>query len=178
MQSNRTSSRQQTDGTAIKTEIVRIRSLKIDDLRGLWRATFKKDVPKALTKDLIARMLIWRLQEQAFGGFDRATLKVLESYAKGQPVVAQRPRRLKPGTELVREYQGERHTVIVMTEGFAWRGITYKSLTTIAKEITGTNWSGPRFFGLRVAEFVPAAAVTSPSARARQRAIGSGAEAS
>lgn len=164
------------DGAALRMEIARIRSLKIDDLRGLWRATFKKDVPKALTKDLVSRMLIWRLQEQAFGGFDRATLKILGSYAKGQPMEAKRLRRLKPGTELVREYQGERHTVIVMTEGFAWRGVTYKSLTTIAKEITGTNWNGPRFFGLRVAEIVSAAAVTSPSPRARQRAVGQGAQ--
>lgn len=171
MRSSRTSSRQQTDGARIKTEIVRIRSLTIDDLRGLWRATFKKDVPKALTKDLVARMLIWRLQEQAFGGFDRATLKILESYAKGQPVVAQR-RRLKPGTELVREYQGERHTVIVMTEGFAWRGVTYKSLTTIAKEITGTNWNGPRFFGLRVIESTATTTATSPLAKPRQRIVG------
>lgn len=151
------------DGAAIRTEIVRIRSLKIDDLRALWRKTFKKEAPQALTKDLVARMLTWRLQEQTFGGIDRATLKILELYAKGQPAEAQRPRRLKPGTELVREYQGERHTVIVMTEGFAWRGTTYKSLTTIAKAITGTNWNGPRFFGLR------GAMESSPQAWVRRR---------
>lgn len=146
-----------TDSAFIKTEIGRIRSLKIDDLRTLWRKTFKKEVSKALTKDLLARMLIWRLQEQAFRGFDRATLKVLESYAKGQPVEAQRLRRLKPGTELVREYQGERHTVIVMKDGFLWRGISYKTLSSIANKITGTNWNGHRFFGLRVIEKAPAA---------------------
>ena len=57
-------------------------------------------------------------------------------------------RRLKPGTVLVREYQGERHTVSVVPGGFAWRETTYPSLSTIARAITGTTWNGPRFFGL------------------------------
>ena len=60
-----------------------------------------------------------------------------------------RPRRLKAGTVLVREYQGERHTVTVMADGFLWGDSTYRSLTTIARAITGTAWSGPRFFGVR-----------------------------
>ena len=144
--------KQQIDNAAIKIEIALIRSLKIDDLRALWRKTFKKEVPNALTKDLIARMLIWRHQEQVFGGFDRTTLKTLESYTKGQPVEAPRLRQLKPGTELVREYQGERHIVIVMKDGFLWQGVPYKTLSSIANKITGTNWNGHRFFGLRVVE--------------------------
>tara|TARA_R110002074_G_scaffold94547_3_gene206399 strand:+ start:14531 stop:15067 length:537 start_codon:yes stop_codon:yes gene_type:complete len=149
--------KQQIDNAAIKIEIALIRSLKIDDLRALWRKTFKKEVPNALTKDLMARMLIWRCQEQVFGGIDRTTLKTLESHAKGQQVETQRLRRLKPGTELVREYQGERHTVIVMKDGFLWQGIPHKTLSSIANKITGTNWNGYRFFGLRVVEKAPAA---------------------
>ncbi len=141
MVSAKHSPKRQTDSTAIKTEIVRIRSLKIDDLRSLWRKTFKKEVLNALTKDLLARMLIWHLQEQAYGGFDRTTLKTLENYAKGQPVEAQRLRRLKPGTELVREYQGGRHTVIVTIEGLAWQGITTKQRALS----TGRNVGGGRF---------------------------------
>jgi hypothetical protein len=58
-------------------------------------------------------------------------------------------RRLKPGAVLVREYQGKRHTVIVVPEGFSWQDATYTSLSTIARTITGTAWNGPRFFGLR-----------------------------
>jgi Protein of unknown function (DUF2924) len=58
------------------------------------------------------------------------------------------PRRLKPGTVLVREYQGERHTVTVVPGGYVWREATYASLSTIARAITGTAWSGPRFFGI------------------------------
>lgn len=142
----------QTDGAALRTEIARIRTLTIDDLRAHWRKTFRKEVPEALTKDLIARMLIWHVQAQAFGGHDRVTLKTLESYAKGRPLAARAVRHLGPGTELVREYKGERHTVTAMSDGFAWRGATYQSLTTIAREITGTKWNGPRFFGLRTGD--------------------------
>jgi hypothetical protein len=59
-------------------------------------------------------------------------------------------RRLKPGTVLVREYEGTRHTITVTADGFVWQEKTYSSLSTIAQQITGTNWNGPRFFGLRV----------------------------
>lgn len=168
--------KQQIDNAAIKIEIARIRSLKIDDLRTLWRKTFKKEVPIALTKDLMARMLIWRHQEKVFGGFDRTTLKSLESYAKGQPVEAQRLRRLKPGTELVREYQGARHTVIVMKDGFVWQGVPYKTLSAIANEITGTNWNGHRFFGLRVVEKSPAVETELPISETIQMAVDAGGE--
>ena len=136
---------------AIEAEIERIRSLGLDEVRALWRATFKKDVPKALTRDLLVRMLCWHIQEQAFGGHDREILKVLESYSRSRPQGTERQRRLKPGTEIVREYQGERHTVVITAEGFRWRGGDYPSLTAIARAITGTGWNGPRFFGLRTA---------------------------
>ena len=75
-------------------------------------------------------------------------MKLLDGLARGDKGAADRPRRLKPGTVLVREYQGERHTVTVVPDGFLWRDSTYKSLTTIARAITGTAWSGPRFFGV------------------------------
>jgi hypothetical protein len=58
-------------------------------------------------------------------------------------------RQLKPGTVLVREYQGQRHTVTVAPDGFDWQGTTYASLSAIARAITGTAWSGPRFFALQ-----------------------------
>jgi hypothetical protein len=102
------------------------------------------------TKDLIARFLCWHIQEQAFGGLDPKAAKHLASLARGDWSPADHPRRLKPGTVLVREYQGERHTVTVIANGFVWREATYASLSTIARAITGTNWSGPRFFGLRI----------------------------
>jgi Protein of unknown function (DUF2924) len=135
---------------AIEAEINRIRSVGLDELRSLWRATFRTSPPPGFTKDLIARFLCWHIQEQAFGGLDPKIAKHLSSLARGDKSPANHPRRLKPGTLLVREYQGERHTVTVVANGFVWREATYASLSTIARAITGTNWNGPRFFGLRI----------------------------
>lgn len=147
-----TSTRKQStalDVTAIETEIQRIQKLKPDEVTALWRETFKREVPKALTRDLLARTICWHIQERVFGGHGPAILKLLANYAKGQHVEADRLRRLKPGTELVREYQGERHTVVITGDGYLWRGEAYQSLSAIARAITGSNWNGPRFFGLR-----------------------------
>jgi hypothetical protein len=134
----------------VAAEISRVQTLRPDAVRALWCGTFKRDVPKGLTRDLLVRTLCWHIQEKAFGGHDRAALHILAGYAKGKPD-AQKARRLKPGTEIIREYQGERHTVVVTAEGFRWRGGDYSSLTAIAQTITGINWNGPRFFGLRMA---------------------------
>ena len=68
-------------------------------------------------------------------------------FARGDRSRADRSRRLKPGTVLLREYQGERHTVTVVAEGYVWREATYASLSIIARAITATSWNGPRFFG-------------------------------
>jgi hypothetical protein len=138
------------DREAVEAEIDRIRSLGVDALRNLWGATFRAAPPPGFTKDLIARFLCWHIQEQAFGGLDPKTAKHLASLARGDSLKANRFRRLKPGTVLVREYQGERHTVTVVANGFVWHEATYASLSTIARAITGTNWNGPRFFGLRI----------------------------
>jgi DUF2924 family protein len=101
---------------AVETEIDRIRSLGLNELRNLWRATFRAAPPPGFTKDLIARYLSWHIQEQAFGGLDPKTTKHLASFTRGARPPADRPRRLKPGTVLVREYQGDRHTVTVVGE--------------------------------------------------------------
>jgi hypothetical protein len=140
---------QSVDPTAIEAEIDLIRSLGLDALRTRWRMTFGSMPPPALTKDLFARMIAYRLQEEAFGGLDRATAKLLDAYARGDKSRTELMRRLKPGTVLVREYRGERHTATVAPDGFVWQGTTYGSLSTIARAITGTAWNGPRFFGLR-----------------------------
>lgn len=135
--------------TVVEAEISRIQTLKSDEVRALWCDAFKRKVPAALTRDLLVRILCWNIQEKAFGGHSLATLKLLASYAKGRAGEARRLRRLKPGTELLREYQGQRHTVVITGQGFRWRDGDYPSLTAIGRAITGTNWNGPRFFGLR-----------------------------
>jgi hypothetical protein len=132
----------------IAAQIEEIRSLNKDQLRQRWEKIFKKPVPEALTKNLLARMIAYRIHEKAFGGLDRATEKLLESYARGDKASTPQ-RRMKHGTVLLREYQGVRNTVTVADGGFIWNDKKYASLSTIAKEITGTSWNGPRFFGLR-----------------------------
>ena len=135
-----------SDRDEIEAEIERIRSLGLDELRARWRATFRSSPPPAFTKDLVARFLCWHIQEQAFGelAFEIATL--LDGVARGDKPAMDR--RLKVGTVLVREYQGERHTVTVVLGGYAWRDTTYTSLSMVARAITGTSWNGYRFFGL------------------------------
>jgi Protein of unknown function (DUF2924) len=137
------------DREVIEVEIGRVRSLDLDALRTLWRVTFRSSPPPAFTKDLVARFLCWHIQEQAQGGLDPETAKHLDGRTRGDKPGADRPRRLKPGTVLLREYQGERHTVTVVPNGYLWRETTFASLSTIARAITGTSWNGPRFFGLR-----------------------------
>lgn len=143
---------QLTDAAAIEAEIDRIRSLGLNVLRSEWQAAFGRLSPEALTKDLIARILAYRLQERAFGGLDRESSKLLHRLASGQKPELDLNRRLKPRTVLVREYQGERHTVTVVLDGFVWQEVTYPSLSAIARAITGTAWNGHRFFGLRDAD--------------------------
>jgi hypothetical protein len=131
---------------ALEAEVARIRALGLDELRALWRSTFRAPPPPAFTKDLIARFITWHVQEQDLGGLDQNAAKFLDSLVRGDKLPF---RRLKPGTVIVREYQGEHHTVTVVPDGFLWRKETYASLSTIARAITGTAWNGPRFFGLR-----------------------------
>jgi len=130
----------------IAAEIDRIRSFRLHALRRQWRLVFGRVPPAGLSKDLLARMIAARLQERAFGGLDRDSLRFLESLARYQ-----RPprRQLKAGTVLVREYQGRRYIVTTVRDGFDWQGTTYPSLSAIARAITGTAWSGPRFFALQ-----------------------------
>src|SRR5262249_16994625 len=107
--------------------------------------------PADLSKDLLGRMIAYRLQERAFGGLDRESLRFLDGLARqgGSP-----RRRLKPGTVLVRDYQGQRHTVTVVSDGFACQGAPYPSLSAIARAIPGTAWSGPRFDQARADAFI------------------------
>ena len=143
--------RRDIDPAAIEAEIEEVRSLRFDALRARWFAMFKKSPPAALTKDLLARMIAYHIQERAYGGLDRATVKLLDNLARGGKAGADLKRHLKTGTVLIREYGNDRHTVTVVPGGFVWRDVTYASLSTIATEITGTRWNGPRFFGLRAA---------------------------
>jgi hypothetical protein len=106
---------------------------------------FGRSPPDSLTPDLLRRMIASRVQEEAFGTLDRATLKLLDGLAR-RDGARTAERNLKIGTVLVRDYQGRRHTVTVGPDGYVWEGTSYSSLSAIARAITGTVWNGPRFF--------------------------------
>lgn len=149
---------QQRSIDQIAQEIDALTNLNLSTIRQKWRIAFGRQPPATLTQDLIVRQLAWRLQEETFGGHDRQTLKLLDAFGRqdGDKVVLFR--RLKPGTSVVREYQGVRHIVTISEGGFVWQSKTYSSLSAIAREITGARWNGPRFFGLRAQEDNKAAA--------------------
>jgi hypothetical protein len=132
----------------IAAEIERLACLSLRELKAAWAAEFRRDPPKGLWRNLLLRTLAWRIQEKAFGGHDKATQRLLETYGQKR-AGDQRCQRLKAGTVLVREFGGTRHTVTIVAEGFVWQEKTYSSLTAIARIITGSSWNGPRFFGLR-----------------------------
>jgi hypothetical protein len=133
----------------IIAEVERLRTLGKDDLRVQW-SMFGKIPPPALTKDLLGRMIAWRIQEKFYGGHDKATLRLLDRLARGEVTKAAAEPKLRPGTVLMREHAGMRHTVTVTPDGFVWQDLTYHSLSAVARAITGTSWNGRRFFGLRV----------------------------
>jgi DUF2924 family protein len=126
-------------------------SASLDELRQEWRRLYHCEPPR-LSRDLLMRVISYRLQEIQHGGLSKSTRRKLKTLAKmfrTEGRVAPDPGlSLKPGARLVREWHGRTHTVTVMEDGFDYAGVTYPSLTKIAKKITGAHWSGPRFFGL------------------------------
>lgn len=134
---------------------VRLQALKAmtyDGLRTEWRRLYRAHPPKRVARDLLVLGVAWKIQEQAYGGLGAATKRRLANLAKTMEqdgdLARSRVARLKPGAKLIREWRGETHTVIVLEDGFEWRGKRLRSLSVIAKLITGAHWSGPRFFGL------------------------------
>ena len=139
---------------AIKAELGRLPTMPIADLRERYRELFRTEPPKAFGPDLLRRSIAHRIQEKAYGGLSVSTRRLLDQLVRAALAKPngrlQLPRRIKPGSELVRTWLGKTYRVIVMADGFAHNGKTFASLSEIATEITGTRWNGPRFFGLRV----------------------------
>ncbi len=133
--------------------LARLSALTIFELRGEWRRLHRSPPPTRLSRDLLIRGIVYKLQERAYGGLSKAALRQLEKGGadplKGDATNSGSPASLKPGTRLVREWRGMTHMVLVQADGVEWRGRRYASLTMVAREITGAHWSGPRFFGLR-----------------------------
>jgi hypothetical protein len=122
-------------------------------LSHLWEELFNKPVPERIRKELMVRILAYRIQEQAFGGLNFKTRRRLDQIAnamgKNQNTAIANIARSKPGTRLIRSWQGKTHTVTIEESGYQYQGHQYRSLSEIARHITGTQWSGPLFFGLK-----------------------------
>ena len=129
----------------------------LDGLRRQWRAHLGGEAPAHLPRWLLMRVLAYRLQSDAFGDLDKSIRRNLRSEKDdgvGVPFDRRAPKTrqgvaLKAGALLVREWKGRLERVMILEEGFAWNGQTFGSLSQIAKAMTGTNWNGHRFFGLR-----------------------------
>jgi hypothetical protein len=157
-------------GATILSIVADLEGHDLNGLRRQWRAHLGGEPPAHLPRWLLMRVLAYRLQSDAFGGLDKSIQRILRS-AKGGDAAAPFDRRmpqtrdgvgLKPGAVLVREWKGKLERVMILEQGFAWKGQTFGSLSQIAKAMTGTNWNGHRFFGLRQGR-------TAAEARERQK---------
>ncbi len=133
----------------VEGEVARLRDLDLVALRARWRVLTGRSAPRHLARHLLLRILGYRIQAEAFGDLSRETIRLLDRLGTGETSVPAPPsRKVRPGTVLVREWNGVRHHVIADRDGYAWNGERYRSLSKVAHAITGTRWSGPRFFGL------------------------------
>ncbi len=138
------------DAVAVKLQA--LAEMDYDALRAEWRRLYRAHPPKRVSRDLLMLGVGWKVQERAYGGLGAATKRRIADLAKtverNGDVTRNRVARLKPGAKFVREWRGETHTVIVLEDGFEWKGTQWRSLSAIAREITGVHWSGPRFFAV------------------------------
>ncbi len=153
----------------VEREIAALDTLDIATLQTRWRDLYKVPPPFKVRSGFLRRAIAYRLQENLYGGLKASTRKALRkiaeqartnrSYSGGKrsarevadATAALLPRRksLSPGTRLIREWNGSTEMVDVLADGFGWHGKTYRTLSAVAVAITGTKWSGPKFFGLR-----------------------------
>jgi hypothetical protein len=157
MRKKRRNGRVTTD-TSVEDEIAHLRGLDLKGLRARWRSVLQRPAPDHLPRHLLFAIIAYRIQIDRFGDLDHETRQLLDRIGPKESSTAmaarlvsfdQKRTELTPGTVLVREWDRQSQRVMVMSDGFAWNGQTYDSLSKVAFAITGTNWNGPRFFGLR-----------------------------
>jgi hypothetical protein len=137
---------------AVELEIAQLAALGAEALRKRWRGLMGNDPPPNLGRKLMIQTIAYRLQERAFGGLKPSTVRIVDRVAGGPGSAQSNPspaRKAGAGTVLIREWGGITHRVTVLDNDVVYRGRRYKSLSEVARLITGTHWSGPMFFGLR-----------------------------
>lgn len=136
----------------LPAELARLETLTLPELKAKWVELYGKPL-KGARKGFLIRGIAYRLQELVYGGLSAKTRRRLKQLAKQfardpdhRPAVAPD---LKPGCRLLREWRGVMHEVVVLDKGFRYRDQTYRTLSEIARLVTGARWSGPVFFGVR-----------------------------
>jgi hypothetical protein len=136
------------------TRLAALKAMSVNELKTEWQAMFDAPAPNN-SRTFLEGRLAYRIQELIYGGPDKQTRRLLDLLAdevegtlKRKAQIAD-PRNPVVGTKLIREWDGVAHTVTVLKEGFEWGGKRYKSLSAVARAVTGTRWNGYRFFGLR-----------------------------
>ncbi|MGO9605397.1 MAG: DUF2924 domain-containing protein [Candidatus Binataceae bacterium] len=142
------------DRAALAAEIAGLPRLAIDELRERWKAMYGKEPSREIGRSFLVRAVAYRLQEKVYGGLKPSTRRLLARFAEetansNSPKKPTQIRNVQAGTILVREWQGNAHRVTMLDDGVSFNGKRYRSLSEVAREITGSRWSGPRFFGLR-----------------------------
>jgi hypothetical protein len=141
-----------TDHEALAAEIAGLSKLAIDELRERWQALCGKTPSRAIGQSFLTRAIAYRLQERAYGGLKTSTRQLLAlAVAETATGSSKKPqaRMAQAGTILIREWQGTAHRVTMLDDGVCFNAKHYRSLSEVARAITGSRWSGPRFFGLR-----------------------------
>ncbi len=137
-----------TESAKISARMSELGELDRSGLRVAWTKTFKKSPPHFLSMMFMRKALIREAQCRIYGGVPANLKRALNSAADGKPPRARTTSSVRPGTQLIREWNGRRYQVDVSDDGYRFNGERFKSLSAIALLITGTSWSGPRFFGL------------------------------
>jgi DUF2924 family protein len=137
----------------ISRKLASLESSPIKALKQQWRAFYGCEPPHRVSRELLTRAVAYRIQEQAFGGLKPSTRRLLVRLGNdargGQPLKFEPTAHASAGTVLVRDWHGTAHEVRVLDQGVLYKRKRYRSLTEVAKLITGAHWNGPRFFGLR-----------------------------
>lgn len=138
----------------VLSRLAAMKALSVKELKAEWEKLIGTAAPNN-SRAFLELRIAYRIQELSYGGPDRETRRMLdlladevEGHNRRKHQIAD-PRNPVVGTKLIREWDGVEHTIIVLKDGFDWKGRRFKSLSALAREITGTRWNGYRFFGLR-----------------------------
>ena len=138
---------------AVSRKLASLRLLPIKRLKKQWRLLYGSEPPHRVSRELLTRAVAYRIQEQALGGLKPSTRRLLERFAgdarSGRPLTLSPCAPASAGTVLMRDWQGTTHEVKVLDRGVLYKRKRYRSLSEVARLITGSRWSGPLFFGLR-----------------------------